>query len=583
MSTIFAMIFEKNLPRALMDCMAMSGVLATYCNFFFLIDSTPKLIQILSDFLYQNYLYNSLLILVYGFGRCSDGQQSRVLIEFKLEEDQVLFWKYTHWSFISYGVLFVVHFIAFWVKSCKLSLKSLKVQKSQNISTNNQVSMNLIIKDSIINDMSIIDQVDGEKKIMILWLNLIFETRNNNIFKKSSKILLDNICGHFEENSSNAVMGPSGAGKTTLLKALNCKGSGSLSIGSKIFVQRINNYNTSFIKQNVQDHIHVGLTVRQTLLYASKLKNSRINKHLDHNQIVSHLMSELLISDTADNRVESCSGGEQKRVIIATELTAYIQPRILFMDEPTSGLDSNAAEAVIQCLKRLSRSHHMTVISSIHQPNQELFHMFDSVYILAKGGVCVYSGLPQNLRQHLNECRIECNENQIPIEVLLKVCSEDKTSENITQLIVGTNETLKQLKKTCLQQNMRSIDENEIQNKRFTFKDLNILLRRALLLKFVANWRLFSLQLILFIFVAVVMSVHYNLDMIEPKGCTEMVLGGGCYQTFEQVQSENLIKQNIKYHWGLIVYTFHTLMTQNVLYLSIGYKTVSNEINNSKS
>ena len=587
LSTILAIIFEKKLAMAILMNMTMIGILGTYCNFYFLIDSTPKLIQIISNFLYQKYLYNSLLILIYGFGRCSDGQQSRVLIEFKLEDDQDLFWKYTNWSYICYGVLFLVHFVAFWVKSCKFSFNFVDMIKD---STNNQ--------DLFENESSEFDRINNnnfemncitidhgnevkQRQIMISWFNICLVTQNDYSFKNNSKVLLDNVSGYFEANSSNAVMGPSGAGKTTLLEALNGKLSGSLSDSSKLFVQRINNYNTSFIKQNVHEHFHVGLTVRQTLLYASKLKNSRITKHLDHNQIVSELMSEFLISDTADNRVEFCSGGEQKKVIIATELTAYKQPSILFIDEPTSGLDSNAAEVIIECLKRLSRSHHMTVISSIHQPNQQLFYKFDSVYVLAKGGVCVYSGFPKNLRQHLNECRIDCNENLIPIEVLLKVCSEEKTSENITQLIVGTNETLKQLNEICLKQNMQSVDENVMQNKIFSLKDLNILFRRTLRHTFVANWRFFALQLFVFILLSVVMSVHYNLDMIEPKGC--ITIEGGCKQTPKDVQNEILIKQNIKYHWGLLGYTFIIMIIFPVIPFSIEYKTVCNEINNSKS
>ena len=67
--------------------------------------------------------------------------------------------------------------------------------------------------------------------------------------------------------------------------------------------------------------------------------------------------------------------------------------------------------------------------------------MFDSVYVLAKGGVCVYSGLPQNLRQHLNECRIDCNENQIPIEVLIKLSFKEMSDKNVRQLMQKTNDS----------------------------------------------------------------------------------------------------------------------------------------------
>ena len=68
----------------------------------------------------------------------------------------------------------------------------------------------------------------------------------------------------------------------------------------------------------------------------------------------------------------------------------------------------------------------MTTIVSIHQPNNDLFQMFDNIYVLAKGGVCVYSGPPSSLRQHLIDCEIECNKNQIPIEVMLEISTKEK-------------------------------------------------------------------------------------------------------------------------------------------------------------
>ncbi|CAG2178136.1 unnamed protein product, partial [Oppiella nova] len=117
-------------------------------------------------------------------------------------------------------------------------------------------------------------------------------------------------------------------------------------------------------------------------------------------------MQELLISDIRDNRIESCSGGQIKRICIALELTSISKPYLLFIDEPTTGLDTHAAQVVIQCLKQLSRKHNISVIVSIHQPNNDLFHMFDNIYVLAKGGHCLYDGVPKQLRQHLMDCYI---------------------------------------------------------------------------------------------------------------------------------------------------------------------------------
>jgi ABC-type multidrug transport system ATPase subunit len=55
-------------------------------------------------------------------------------------------------------------------------------------------------------------------------------------------------------------------------------------------------------------------------------------------------MKDLLISDIEDTNVENCSSGEQKRLVLAIELTSSFKPNLIFIDEPTSGLDSNAAE-----------------------------------------------------------------------------------------------------------------------------------------------------------------------------------------------------------------------------------------------
>ena len=582
--TIFATIFYRNLPLAVFLALTTSGGMVIYANFYFMIKDTQYFIQILSDFDYYKYTYNSLLILIYGMNRCPIGQQSRVIIEFGLEEDQDLFWKYFTWSFIYYAVLIILSFIMFYMKANRLSFNWFNSFQKQII------GKAVVINDTVCEINQAIDKtlmknyldMREDRQILISWFNLTLIIEQGTFFSSKSITLLNNISGCFETNTVNAIMGPSGAGKSTFLKCLNGPDMSHVTQETKIFVQNTNYSKNCFIVQDIYQHLLKGLTVRHTLLYASKLKNSRIVKKLNHNQIVSDLMSELLISDTADNKVESCSGGEQKRVIIASELTAYIKPKILMIDEPTSGLDSNASDVLIECLHRLSRSHNITVITSIHQPNQDLFHMFDTVYVLAKGGVCVYSGLPQNLRQHLNECQIECNENQIPIEVLLKVCSEEKNSENKTKLITKSNESKKQLFDNCVQQKMRSINENQIDFKRFSFKDFYYLLKRTIVYTYIANWKLFLLQFILLQWITFSMTVHYDPAMVGPNGCREFEIGGGCEQTLDQIKDDLLIQQNIKYHLGLFNFTLFTIIVCLCISFSPEFKVTCNENKNGK-
>ena len=51
--------------------------------------------------------------------------------------------------------------------------------------------------------------------------------------------------------------------------------------------------------------------------------------------------------------------------------------------------------------------------------------MFDKLYVLAKGGCCVFDGQTTRLKCHLEQCQIECLEWQVPIEELIKVSSKD--------------------------------------------------------------------------------------------------------------------------------------------------------------
>jgi len=305
-----------------------------------------------SDFDYHKYKFNSLLIIIYGLNRCVQGMQSKVLIEYGLQEDIELFWKYFYWFLYYYLVLVIIEFIIFYINIKKVSLNSLKL-KIKLFETNNTNDCELYsFNANIDNNIQEFSQNFNNNEntcnkyinqVMIAWIAPSYNVQkqgNNNIH------ILDNISGNCHANTINAIMGPSGAGKTTLLKCLNGRLMSGLSEESKIYKSFNTKIKTCFIVQNICEHLLNGLTVRQTLLYASKLKNSRIGIQLDHKKICEDLMNELLISDVSDNRVETCSGGERKRIAIACELTAHIKPNLLCIDEPTSGLDSNSAEVV---------------------------------------------------------------------------------------------------------------------------------------------------------------------------------------------------------------------------------------------
>ena len=229
-----------------------------------------------------------------------------------------------------------------------------------------------------------------KNKICFAWKLLTLRVPRT-LFKEE-KVILRKISGFFEFRTINALMGCSGAGKTSLLKSINGLYNDYITNDSIILLSKFRPIRTCFIEQDERQHLLTGLTAGQAMTYASKLKN--FDPLFDHKINVKNLMKQFLIDNTFDTNVEDCSGGEQKRLIICMELTSSVKPNLMCIDEPTSGLDSNAAEEVIsfrihslhssnkfhnqviKCLKSLSKYHNICVITSIHQPNNEILMQF---------------------------------------------------------------------------------------------------------------------------------------------------------------------------------------------------------------
>jgi ABC-type multidrug transport system ATPase subunit len=82
------------------------------------------------------------------------------------------------------------------------------------------------------------------------------------------------------------------------------------------------------------------LTVEESLIFVSKLKNISNNEEVDHKSNAQDLLKKLGLRKCKDVSVYNCSSGQRKRLAIALELTSVKKPDILLLDEPTSGLDS---------------------------------------------------------------------------------------------------------------------------------------------------------------------------------------------------------------------------------------------------
>jgi ABC-type multidrug transport system ATPase subunit len=202
-----------------------------------------------------------------------------------------------------------------------------------------------------------------KQNVKVAFSNLSAHVRLPDGKKKS---ILDGISGSAHMGQVMAVMGPTGCGKTTFLSALSHRldSSVALSDESKItwggqswspaLKRRI-----GFIEQDDVTFPH--LTVREALTFAARLRISGSDGY--RAQRVDQLLGEMHLEGCSDvliggGLVRGISGGQRKRVCIATELIS--KPKFLFCDEPTSGLVCFLFEFVIcMTLVYLYKSFHM--------------------------------------------------------------------------------------------------------------------------------------------------------------------------------------------------------------------------------
>lgn len=227
------------------------------------------------------------------------------------------------------------------------------------------------------------------------------------LFKK--KVLLKDI--HFNVEPGNMVMllGGSGAGKTTLLNAIT----GYEKADAKIMLNGVDvydrydkmKYKIGFAPQ--QDLIRYNDTVYRTLYDAALLKLPVEMTSKERHERVNEVLDIFGLTPSKDSKVAHQSGGQKKRISIATE---YISdPYLFILDEPDSGLDGIMARDLMQRLHDISREGKIVIVIT-HTPDR-VVDLFDKVMVLAKdnnrSGRLVYFGAIDEAKEFFGTEKME--------------------------------------------------------------------------------------------------------------------------------------------------------------------------------
>lgn len=212
---------------------------------------------------------------------------------------------------------------------------------------------------------------------------------------------LDSISFEVQKGEILGIMGLSGCGKSTLLKAICGEifpTYGSVMYDGKDYYENINFF-SQFVGYVPQDDLlFSNLTVYENLFYRGKLRIPRITKDYLDQKINNILLKTNLIhrknTKVGDVKNKLLSGGERKRLNLALEL--LFDPTVIICDEPTSGLSYSDAEQIIDILRSFSEQGKFVMLT-IHQPNTYVFHKFDKVLLMDRGGKQVFFGQPNEV------------------------------------------------------------------------------------------------------------------------------------------------------------------------------------------
>ena len=221
---------------------------------------------------------------------------------------------------------------------------------------------------------------------------------SNLVYRRGTKMILDDVSMDIKRGSIVAIMGPSGVGKTTILRLISGQlhpNRGSVEVNGKLIssLSRRDLYECrKEIGVLLQDGaLFTDLTVFENVA-APLREHTALTEDEIHERVTDKLHSVGLV-DTGNLMPHSLSGGMARRVALARAV--IMNPKIVLFDEPMTGLDPIAMSTIGRLIRTTNDRLGLTSIIVTHNVAQ-MKELVDYCFILASAKV-IAEGSPQAL------------------------------------------------------------------------------------------------------------------------------------------------------------------------------------------